>query len=49
MSQLCFHARTSAAEEFGAFLQEAQSLFILMCLLFTYIVKSVKLKGSSKA
>lgn len=40
---------TIAAEEFSAFLQEAQSLFILACLPLTHIMKLVKLKESSKA
>lgn len=40
---------TIAAEEFGAFLQEAQSLFMLVCLPLTHIMNLVKLNGSAKA
>lgn len=46
-SVLCFDAQTTAAEESGAFLQEAQSLFFISELL-AHIMKSVKLKGISK-
>lgn len=38
-----------AAEESVVFLQNPQSLFIFMCSLFIYIIKSVKLRESSKA
>lgn len=38
-----------AAEESVFFLQNPQSLFIFMCSLFIYFIKSVKLRESSKA
>ena len=48
MSQLCLHAQEQLKSLFF-FLQNPQSLFIFMCSLFIYFIKSVKLRESSKA